>query len=316
MNQTPTSTGRRNPIQSFLPNQFSSRRSSTISSSSTNSPSSSQGSNLNRFFPSKDPQSWNRFGNEKSKTYEIPNNNNNVIGNRSKFFGSGADPSNHPSSSSSSSSVIFGSKRESAGSGSESVSKVDVLERPRDRTRYEEVSNSSLAFLFSEIVKYTQDRVSGISDLERRLSLLGYHVGSRLLNLTLHRQEMSNNPKQPKREVRLLPTLIWIHGTFWKSIFGKQADSLERSTEAGRGDEYMISTNNPTFSGSISVPKEMSQLSVEAFTAGIVEAALDGLGFPARVTAHTVPTQEHPNRTTILIKLDKSVMEREESFGS
>lgn len=29
----------------------------------------------------------------------------------------------------------------------------------------------------------------------------------------------------------------------------------------------------------MSVPREMSQLSVEAFTAGIVEAALDGLGF-------------------------------------
>ena len=60
----------------------------------------------------------------------------------------------------------------------------------------------------------------------------------------------------------------------------------------------------------------MSQLSVEAITAGMVEAALDGLGFPARVTAHTVATPEFPNRTTILIKLDKSVMEREEAFGS
>lgn len=45
----------------------------------------------------------------------------------------------------------------------------------------------------------------------------------------------------------------------------------------------MISTNTPLFARSISVPREMSQLSVEAFTAGIVEAALDGLGF---VRAH------------------------------
>lgn len=41
----------------------------------------------------------------------------------------------------------------------------------------------------------------------------------------------------------------------------------------------MISTNLPLFAKSMSVPKEMNQLSVEAFTAGIVEAALDGLGF-------------------------------------
>lgn len=78
----------------------------------------------------------------------------------------------------------------------------------------------------------------------------------------------------------------------------------------------MISYNTPTYSHGISIPKDMSQLSVEAYTAGIVEAILDGLGFPARVTAHGVGTAEHPQRTTILIKLDKSVMMREEALGA
>ena len=41
----------------------------------------------------------------------------------------------------------------------------------------------------------------------------------------------------------------------------------------------MITTNVPLFSRGISVPKEMTQLSVEAYAAGIVEGALDGLGF-------------------------------------
>ena len=41
----------------------------------------------------------------------------------------------------------------------------------------------------------------------------------------------------------------------------------------------MISINHPLFSRGISIPKEMSQLSVEAFLAGIVEGALDALGF-------------------------------------
>lgn len=78
----------------------------------------------------------------------------------------------------------------------------------------------------------------------------------------------------------------------------------------------MISTNSPLYSKGMSVPKDMSQLSVEAYTAGIVEAILDGMGFPARVTAHSVATPEFPLRTTILIKLDKSVMEREEALGT
>ncbi|SNX86627.1 related to TRS31 - TRAPP subunit of 31 kDa involved in targeting and fusion of ER to golgi transport vesicles [Melanopsichium pennsylvanicum] len=192
----------------------------------------------------------------------------------------------------------------------------DIVERPRDKTRQCEVNLSSLSFLFSEMVSYTQGRVTGITDLEKRLSLMGYTIGSRILSLTLHRQEMVLNSKNPKRETRLLPTLLWIHTQFWKAAFGKAADSLERSTEAGRGDEYMISTNVPTFSKSISVPKDMSSLSVEAITAGMVEAALDGLGFPARVTAHTVATEQWPARTTILIKLDKSVMEREEALAA
>lgn len=47
----------------------------------------------------------------------------------------------------------------------------------------------------------------------------------------------------------------------------------------------MISTNTPFFARSMSVPKEMSQLCVEAFTAGIVEAALDGLGFVGHLSS-------------------------------
>ncbi|KAE8260100.1 hypothetical protein A4X13_0g549 [Tilletia indica] len=189
----------------------------------------------------------------------------------------------------------------------------DILDRPRDKTRTSELSLSALSFLFSEMVSYTQSRSTGITDLEQRLSLLGYHVGQRILVILTHREQMGSNPKAPKRETKLLPVLLWIHTNFWKAAFGKAADSLEKSTE--HSDEYMISTNLPFFTRSISIPKDMSQLSVEAYTAGMVEAVLDGLGFPGRVTAHSVPTTEYPHRTTILIKLDKDVMEREEALG-
>ena len=35
---------------------------------------------------------------------------------------------------------------------------------------------------------------------------------------------------------------------------------------------------------------------------------------PARVTAHSTPIDNFPSRTTILFKLDKSVLEREEAL--
>lgn len=111
----------------------------------------------------------------------------------------------------------------------------DIVERPRDRTRNHEVAASSLAFLYSEMVQYVQGRVSGIAELEKRLSLMGYTMGQKLLAMTSHRLEMSTNGKNPKREVRLLPVLLWVHTHLWKQAFGKSADSLERSTE--RNDE-------------------------------------------------------------------------------
>ncbi|KAK0545385.1 Trafficking protein particle complex subunit 31 [Tilletia horrida] len=160
----------------------------------------------------------------------------------------------------------------------------DLLDRPRDKSKNAEISASALAFLFSEMISYTQSRSTGIADLESRLSLMGYHVGQRILLLLTHREQTSANPKAPKRETKLLPVLLWIHTNFWKAAFGKAADSLEKSTE--HSDEYMISTNVPLFSRSISIPKDMSQLSVEAYTAGMVEAVLDGLGF-VRIGLHS-----------------------------
>jgi hypothetical protein len=44
----------------------------------------------------------------------------------------------------------------------------------------------------------------------------------------------------------------------------------------------MIIDNDPLIERHISVPKDMNQLSCSSFTAGIVEAVLDGLGFVRR----------------------------------
>jgi trafficking protein particle complex subunit 5 len=167
-------------------------------------------------------------------------------------------------------------------------------------------------------------------------------MGMRVLELMAWRAESGS--KAPKREIRFLPALMSIHTQVWKAVFGKPADAIEKSVE--NDDECasthmiasplsnvcsvtdMIIDNDPPLERHISVPRDMSQLSCSSFTAGIVEAVLDGLGFvsilyfklylldlfhqPARVTAHNTPTQQQPSRTTILIKLEKSVLEREE----
>ncbi|KAG8767723.1 TRAPP subunit trs31 [Ceratobasidium sp. 428] len=160
------------------------------------------------------------------------------------------------------------------------------------------------------MIQYTQKRVSGIGDLERRLGTLGYRIGTRILELMVWRVE--GNSKAPKREIRFLPALMAIHSQVWKACFGKPADGIEKSVE--KEDEYMIIDNDPPITRYISIPKDMDQLSCSALTAGIVEAVLDGLGFPARVTAHSVPMPNLPHRTLILIKLEQSVLDREEAL--
>ena len=44
----------------------------------------------------------------------------------------------------------------------------NIYDRSLNKTRGTEVSAAAFAFLFSEIVQYTQKRVSGINDLERQ----------------------------------------------------------------------------------------------------------------------------------------------------
>jgi len=195
-----------------------------------------------------------------------------------------------------------------AAASKNNANRPNIYERNLNKTRNAEVSGAAFAFLFSEIVQYTQKRVTGINDLERQLNTQGYRVGTRVLELMLWRTEGSS--KVPKREIKLLPVLMMVHTQVWKAVFGKAADAIERSVE--NPDEYMIIDNDPPIERHISVPKDFSQLSCSSFTAGIVEAVLDGLCFPARVTSHNTATSAFPNRTTILIKLERSVLEREE----
>lgn len=186
----------------------------------------------------------------------------------------------------------------------------------------------------------------------RRLSILGYRVGARLLELLplrdyIYPVSSLRSPPPPSRTLRLLPILTYVHSTLYRYLFGRPADSLERSTD--NDDEYMIGDDDMIITRGVEVPKEMSDLSCGALVAGIVEAVLDGTGFvsrrslrvldavpscrhervllhlapnadqrlrqPSRVTAHSVPSPEHPRRTVILIKVNPDVLAREAALG-
>jgi hypothetical protein len=74
------------------------------------------------------------------------------------------------------------------------------------------------------MVQYHQNRVDSISELERRLEASGYGVGLRVLEL------LAVRARDYKRETKLMPMLQFVSTVVWKALFGKAADSLERSS--------------------------------------------------------------------------------------
>ncbi|KUJ22065.1 TRAPP I complex [Mollisia scopiformis] len=190
-----------------------------------------------------------------------------------------------------------------------------IYHRPLNRSRTQELSQSSFAYLFGEMVSYAQKRVTGIQDLEKRLNVQGHPIGLKLLDLLLYREP----PRTQTRPLHIIALLQFITTILWRHLFSRPADALEKSSNPDTPEEYMISDNEPLVNQYISVPKEMNQLNCAAFVAGIVEGVCDGAGFPARVTAHSVGKGEEgelwPGKTVFLVKFEPEVVEREAYLG-
>lgn len=63
----------------------------------------------------------------------------------------------------------------------------------------------------------------------------------------------------------------------FQSLFGREADKLEHANDDER--TYYIIEKEPLVNKFISVPKDKGSLNCSVFTAGIIEAVLNGCGF-------------------------------------
>jgi len=161
-----------------------------------------------------------------------------------------------------------------------------------------QVSASSFAFLFSEMVQYCQSRSESTNELEKRLSEAGYGIGSRVLELLAFRESKSS-----RKEKSVVSMLQFIHSTVWKSMFGRQADDLKKSND--KEDEYYLYDKDPITNKFITVPRDMGALNCAQFVAGIVQGILDSAQFAAEVNAHF-----HQNVTVYVIKCSAEVRAR------
>ena len=79
------------------------------------------------------------------------------------------------------------------------VTSSNILDRPLNRTKGAEVALPAFAFLLSEIVSYSQSRVDSVTDLEKRLSSLGYEAGQRIFSLIMLRNVQTAGGKVSPR---------------------------------------------------------------------------------------------------------------------
>ncbi|XGW08076.1 hypothetical protein V3C99_010861 [Haemonchus contortus] len=161
-----------------------------------------------------------------------------------------------------------------------------------------EVSLPTFALLFSEVVKYAQERSETVTDIHDRLASYGKLVGIRLLDVITLRE------RGYRRETKLLGMLMFIKSCVWKNLFGKEADKLERSND----DQctYLLIEKEPVVNTFISVPKDKGMLNCAAFVAGIIQSMLEVSNFPCQVSAHW-----WNNGTAYVIRFEEVVISRE-----
>ncbi|KAL7068090.1 transport protein particle component, Bet3 domain-containing protein [Cryptosporidium serpentis] len=185
------------------------------------------------------------------------------------------------------------------------------LSQPLDRNIMKsasEVNISSFAFLFSEIVQYSLICLKPGIRLEDRLHEMGMSVGYKVIELVAIREKANQ-----KRETKILQILSFISQKCWKYLFGHTSDLLKGQES---DDEYMINDKNLLLNKFISVPRDLEHINCGTYAAGVVQGILESAEFPANVSAHT--TEDSPNNysTTILIKFDPLVINRDKTIQS
>ena len=124
-----------------------------------------------------------------------------------------------------------------------------------------------------------------------RLKASGNEVGRRYYELSCYtfRERRGRRETDPER------LLTFIQKGFWKSLFGKEAEALQRTAEAG---SYMIREVAPVTNKFISIPTDYGSVNCASFIAGIIQGALLAASFESEVSAHL-----NDGMTVYLVKL-------------
>lgn len=154
-----------------------------------------------------------------------------------------------------------------------------------------EVSGSSFALLFCEIVRYCESKSNTECELMCMLSDYGRVIAQKTVDI-LHVRE-----KNYRRAINTTDILIFIKSKLLKHLFGKENTRLEKSTH----DDciYYIIEEDAIINKFVSAPKDRKYLNCSSITAGIIEEVLRMCGFRVEVSSYC------HGRTTYVIKFNE-----------
>ncbi|KAK8810428.1 hypothetical protein WA158_007003 [Blastocystis sp. Blastoise] len=180
-----------------------------------------------------------------------------------------------------------------------------ILSKPLTSNNFT-INDSTFGYLFSALVSYQRRRTSGVQGLEQKLNQCGFNVGYKVVELISLRNKTST------RLNRISDALQFVSTVCWQYLFGKNADSLDTSSE--NKNDFFITDKNPLFNKYISVPKDLGELNCCAYCAGIIHGILVSSGFNCEVTAYNNGDNPKSLGTIYLVSFAPEVMEREEEI--
>lgn len=146
---------------------------------------------------------------------------------------------------------------------------------------------TTFGHLFNEYCQFCQQKASSFESCDRMLYSLGRDVGTRMWELCCLQSRLTsptpNSTVHPFNKPE--GVLNYIRTTFWRFLFGKQADGLEKLLKDT--PEYYLIDKSPLTDTFISYPRDYG-VQPSTFLAGVIHSALDCCRFSVSVTAHRV----------------------------
>ncbi|KPI85256.1 putative transport protein particle (TRAPP) subunit [Leptomonas seymouri] len=180
-------------------------------------------------------------------------------------------------------------------------------------SEHTQVALSAFSFLFCELCirAYTfPAKVKNVEEVEARLTSLGAHVGTRLIMLSSVRDplDLQRRPLTIDAVLKLLQEKLWLR---W---FGRSASDIQRESNS---DRFFLFDSDPLVLKYVHPSPDYIDsegrwnVNYASFMGGIIQGALQSMGFEAEVQTYHQPAPGKPHQSLFVVAFAKHVWDRE-----